>query len=31
MTNRVYYLNQLVYHKVFDALRKYEEQINAKL
>ena len=26
-----YYPNQLVYHKVFDALRKYEEQINAKL
>lgn len=26
-----YYPNQLVYHKVFDALSKYEEQINAKL
>ena len=26
-----YYPNQLVYHKVSDALRKYEEQINAKL
>ena len=26
-----YYPNQLVYHKIFDALRKYEEQINAKL
>ena len=26
-----YYPNQLVYHKVFDALRKHEEQINAKL
>ena len=26
-----YYPNQLVYHKVFDALKKYEEQINAKL
>lgn len=26
-----YYPNQLVYHKVFDALRKHEEQINAKI
>ena len=30
-TDYRYYPNQLVYHKVFDALRKYEEQINAKL
>ncbi|MBR3805574.1 MAG: hypothetical protein IKJ13_01895 [Clostridia bacterium] len=31
-TDYRYYPNQLVYYyKVFDALRKYEEQINAKL
>ena len=30
-TDYRYYPNQLVYHKIFDALRKYEEQINAKL
>ena len=30
-TDYRYYPNQLVYHKVFDALRKHEEQINAKL
>ena len=30
-TDYRYYPNQLVYHKVFDALRKCEEQINAKL
>ena len=30
-TDYRYYPNQLVYHKVFDALRKYEEQLNAKL
>ena len=30
-TDYRYYPNQLVYHKVFDALRKYEEQINAEL